>query len=233
VQPTIHPFLTQISEYVLRSDQQDRSGPYSYTIHIETRLVQCRSNLSTGRVALRRDPYAANFGPIIIPRPEMPQRFSRIPVRRPKTPMPQTLVRNPAARNGPKILPHTPQNPYAANFGPKSRGPKCPKDSPACGAPKLLCRKHSPACGGSRNPYAANFGPKSRGPKCPKDSPACGAPKPYAANILPPAAGPGTLMPQTLAQNPLMPGSFGGYPPPPGEVLVTVKADLCAQKFAA
>ena len=160
MQPTIHPFLTQISEYVLRSDQQDRSGPYSYTIHIETRLVQCRSNLSTGRVALRRDPYAANFGPIIIPRPEMPQRFSRIPVRRPKTPMPQTLVRNPAARNGPKILPHTPQNPYAANFGPKSRGPKCPKDSPACGAPKLLCRKHSPACGGSRNPYAANFGPK-------------------------------------------------------------------------
>ena len=192
MQPTIHPFLTQISEYVLRSDQQDRSGPYSYTIHIETRLVQCRSNLSTGRVALRRDPYAANFGPIIIPRPEMPQRFSRIPVRRPKTPMPQTLVRNPAARNGPKILPHTPQNPYAANFGPKSRGPKCPKDSPACGAPK-----------------------------------------PYAANILPPAAGPGTLMPQTLAQNPLMPGSFGGYPPPPEGVLVTVKADLCAQKFAA
>ena len=45
--------------------------------------------------------------------------------------------------------------------------------------------------------------------------------------------GPGTLMPETLVQNPLMPGSFWGYPPPPGEVLVTVKADLCAQKFAA
>ena len=100
-------------------------GLTRYTIHIETSLVQCRSNLSTGRGALRRDPYAATFDPI----------------------------------------------------------------------------------------YS--------GPKCPKDSPACGAPKPYAANILPPAAGPGTLMPQTLAQNPLMPGSFGGYPPPPGEVLVT------------
>ena len=155
MQPTIHPFLTQISEYVLRSDQQDRSGPYSYTIHIETRLVQCRSNLSTGRVALRRDPYAANFGPIIIPRPEMPQRFSRIPVRRPKTPMPQTLVRNPAARNAPKILPPAAhQNSYAANI------------LPPAAVPEPLCRKlwpKTPLCldllGGTPHPRRGCLSP--------------------------------------------------------------------------